>query len=250
MGRGKIKIRRIENNTARQVTFCKRRGGLLKKAFELSILCDAEIALIMFSARGRLYEYASNNMSSTIERYRKTMSAELNILTPQEDKEEFYEKEVKKLRKQIRVCQNSNRNLKGEGLDSLGLTELDQLEIGLEKAISKIRSKMVDKILAEIKSTEDRVVVVHDMEVMGSNSENKPLVEMHQAYDGLIHEIEKVIADKGYRAIEEYLARNGLQLNIGVPLEGAPTFTPNTTFISNKSLQFTSGETVPCIHDG
>jgi MADS-box transcription factor len=60
MGRGKIAIKRIENTTNRQVTFCKRRNGLLKKAYELSVLCDAEIALIVFSSRGRLYEYANN----------------------------------------------------------------------------------------------------------------------------------------------------------------------------------------------
>ncbi|KAG6513188.1 hypothetical protein ZIOFF_023498 [Zingiber officinale] len=60
MGRGKIEIKRIENNTSRQVTFCKRRNGLLKKAYELSVLCDAELALIVFSSRGRLYEYSNN----------------------------------------------------------------------------------------------------------------------------------------------------------------------------------------------
>ncbi|QHO04393.1 Floral homeotic protein AGAMOUS [Arachis hypogaea] len=61
MGRGKIEIKRIENTTNRQVTFCKRRNGLLKKAYELSVLCDAEVALIVFSSRGRLYEYANNS---------------------------------------------------------------------------------------------------------------------------------------------------------------------------------------------
>ncbi|KAJ6884608.1 agamous-like MADS-box protein AGL11 isoform X2 [Populus alba x Populus x berolinensis] len=60
MGRGKIEIKRIENTTNRQVTFCKRRNGLLKKAYELSVLCDAEVSLIVFSSRGRLYEYANN----------------------------------------------------------------------------------------------------------------------------------------------------------------------------------------------
>lgn len=60
MGRGKIEIKRIENTTNRQVTFCKRRNGLLKKAYELSVLCEAEVALIVFSSRGRLYEYAND----------------------------------------------------------------------------------------------------------------------------------------------------------------------------------------------
>ena len=52
-------MRRIENATSRQVTFSKRRNGLLKKAFELSVLCDAEVAIIIFSPRGKLYEFAS-----------------------------------------------------------------------------------------------------------------------------------------------------------------------------------------------
>jgi hypothetical protein len=58
-GRGKIEIKHIENTTNRQVTFCKRRNSLLKKAYELSVLCDAEVALVVFSSRGRLYEYAN-----------------------------------------------------------------------------------------------------------------------------------------------------------------------------------------------
>lgn len=52
-------MKRIENAASRQVTFSKRRNGLLKKAFELSVLCDAEVALIIFSPRGKLYEFSS-----------------------------------------------------------------------------------------------------------------------------------------------------------------------------------------------
>ncbi|URE14458.1 MADS-box transcription factor [Musa troglodytarum] len=59
MGRGKIVIRRIDNSASRQVTFSKRRNGLLKKAKELAILCDAEVGVAVFSGTGRLYDYAS-----------------------------------------------------------------------------------------------------------------------------------------------------------------------------------------------
>jgi len=59
MGRGKIAIQRIENPTHRQVTFCKRRNGLVKKTRELSILCDAEIGVIVFSCTGKLYDYST-----------------------------------------------------------------------------------------------------------------------------------------------------------------------------------------------
>jgi MADS-box transcription factor len=60
MGWGKIKIKRIENPTSKHVTFSKRRGGLLKKAHELVMLCDAEVALIIFSSTGKLFEFASS----------------------------------------------------------------------------------------------------------------------------------------------------------------------------------------------
>ncbi|CAO2169176.1 unnamed protein product [Urochloa humidicola] len=69
MGRGKIEIKRIDNATSRQVTFSKRRSGLLKKAKELAILCDAEVGLIVFSSTGRLYDFASTSMKTVIERY-------------------------------------------------------------------------------------------------------------------------------------------------------------------------------------
>ena len=76
MTRTQIQIKKIENTTARQVTFSKRRRGLFKKAFELSTLCDADIALIVFSATGKLFEYASSRFQSRlihISTYRKTL---------------------------------------------------------------------------------------------------------------------------------------------------------------------------------
>jgi hypothetical protein len=59
MGRGRVELKRIENKINRQVTFSKCRNGLLKKAYELSVLCDAEVALIVFSSCGKLFEFGS-----------------------------------------------------------------------------------------------------------------------------------------------------------------------------------------------
>ena len=42
-------MKRIENSTTHQFTFSKWRNCILKKAFELSMLYDAEVALIIFS---------------------------------------------------------------------------------------------------------------------------------------------------------------------------------------------------------
>nr|KJB60063.1 hypothetical protein B456_009G288000 [Gossypium raimondii] len=141
MGRGKIEIKRIENTTNRQVTFCKRRNGLLKKAYELSVLCDAEVALIVFSTRGRLYEYSNNNIRSTIERYKKACSGTSNTNTVTEINAQYYQQESAKLRQQIQMLQNSSRHLMGDSLSSLTVKELKQLENRLERGITRIRSK-------------------------------------------------------------------------------------------------------------
>jgi len=61
MGRGRVQLKRIENNISRQVTFSKRRTGLLKKAHEISVLCDADVAVIVFSTKGKLFEYSTDS---------------------------------------------------------------------------------------------------------------------------------------------------------------------------------------------
>ncbi|MBA0703907.1 hypothetical protein Golax_016199 [Gossypium laxum] len=76
MGRGRVQLRRIENNISRQVTFSKRRSGLLKKAREISVLCDADVALIVFSNKGKLFEFSSDpSMERILERYERKIYA-------------------------------------------------------------------------------------------------------------------------------------------------------------------------------
>ncbi|XP_053325237.1 myocyte-specific enhancer factor 2B [Spea bombifrons] len=69
MGRKKIQIARILDHRNRQVTFTKRKFGLMKKAYELSVLCDCEIALIIFSGTNRLFQYASTDMDQVLLKY-------------------------------------------------------------------------------------------------------------------------------------------------------------------------------------
>ncbi|KAK9929822.1 hypothetical protein M0R45_026901 [Rubus argutus] len=166
MGRGKIEIKRIENTTNRQVTFCKRRNGLLKKAYELSILCEAEVALIVFSSRGRLYEYSNNNIRNTIERYKKTCSDSSGATTITEINAQYYQQESAKLRHQIQMLQNSNRHLMGDSLSSLTVKELKQLENRLERGLTRIRSKKHEMLLAEIEYLQKREVELENENVL------------------------------------------------------------------------------------
>ncbi|XP_032233689.1 myocyte-specific enhancer factor 2A isoform X5 [Nematostella vectensis] len=69
MGRKKIQISRIGDERNRQVTFTKRKFGLMKKAYELSILCDCEIALIIFNSANKLFQYASTDMDKILLKY-------------------------------------------------------------------------------------------------------------------------------------------------------------------------------------
>nr|XP_049593535.1 myocyte-specific enhancer factor 2C isoform X2 [Syngnathus scovelli] len=69
MGRKKIQIARIVDERNRHVTFTKRKFGLMKKAYELSVLCDCEIALIVFNSANRLFQYASTDMDKVLLKY-------------------------------------------------------------------------------------------------------------------------------------------------------------------------------------
>ncbi|KAL4586661.1 hypothetical protein LXL04_011303 [Taraxacum kok-saghyz] len=78
MGRRKLEIKRIEDKSSRLVTFSKRRTGLIKKARQLSVLCDVDVAVIVFSARGKLYEFCSGGTANRVEHILARYEAEGN----------------------------------------------------------------------------------------------------------------------------------------------------------------------------
>ncbi|KAI4225726.1 MAG: hypothetical protein L6R36_003689 [Xanthoria steineri] len=69
MGRRKIEIKAIKDDRNRSVTFLKRKGGLFKKAHELSVLCSVDVAVIIFGHNKKLYEYSSGDINETIGRF-------------------------------------------------------------------------------------------------------------------------------------------------------------------------------------
>ncbi|XP_009600809.1 agamous-like MADS-box protein AGL9 homolog isoform X2 [Nicotiana tabacum] len=152
MGRGRVELKRIENKINRQVTFAKRRNGLLKKAYELSVLCDAEVALIIFSNRGKLYEFcSSSSMLKTLERYQKCNygAPETNIST-REALEISSQQEYLKLKARYEALQRSQRNLLGEDLGPLNSKELESLERQLDMSLKQIRSTRTQLMLDQL----------------------------------------------------------------------------------------------------
>ncbi|KAJ0986445.1 hypothetical protein J5N97_004801 [Dioscorea zingiberensis] len=123
-----------------------------------------KVALIVFSSRGRLYEYANNSVRASIERYKKACSGTPNTGSINEANSQYYQQESSKLRQQITNLQNSNRNLMGEALSTMSLRDLKQLENRLEKGINKIRSKKNELLYAEIEYMQKR-----EMELQNDN---------------------------------------------------------------------------------
>ncbi|CAA7023455.1 unnamed protein product [Microthlaspi erraticum] len=140
MGRGKIEIKKIENQTARQVTFSKRRSGLIKKTHELSVLCDAHIGLIVFSATGKISEYCSepHKMPQLIDRYLQTKG--LRLPDPNDDREELC-REMEALRRETCKLELRLRPYCGHDLASIPPHELEGLEQQLEHSVLKIRER-------------------------------------------------------------------------------------------------------------
>uniref|UniRef100_A0A0D9YL17 MADS-box domain-containing protein n=1 Tax=Oryza glumipatula TaxID=40148 RepID=A0A0D9YL17_9ORYZ len=148
--RGRREMRRIEDATSRQVTFSKRRSGLLKKAFELSVLCDAEVALIVFSPRGRLYQFASasSDLQRTIDRY---LNHTKNSSAHEEGEESCkWRSEATNLGKKIEAIEGYKSKLLGEGLGSCSVQELQELEVQLEKSLCSIRQKKQKMLMDQI----------------------------------------------------------------------------------------------------
>ncbi|CAN1151680.1 Agamous-like MADS-box protein AGL8 homolog [Linum perenne] len=142
MGRGRVQLRRIENKINRQVTFSKRRSGLLKKAHEISVLCDAEVALIVFSTKGKLFEYSTDScMERILERYERYSYAERQLIANDTETCGSWTLEYAKLKARIEVLQKNLKNYNGQDLDSLSLRELQNLEQQLDSALKHIRSR-------------------------------------------------------------------------------------------------------------
>ncbi|PSR91527.1 Agamous-like MADS-box protein [Actinidia chinensis var. chinensis] len=180
MVRGKTEMKRIENTTSRQVTFSKRRSGLLKKAFELSVLCDAEVALIIFSNKGRLYEFSSSSINKTLERYhRKAKELGIGKIAVQENLQKLKE-EVVSMSKKIELLDVSKRQLLGGCLESCSIDELQQIEETLEQSLSNIRARKSQLFKEKMKQLkeEERILVDENAKLREKCEKQSPVLSI------------------------------------------------------------------------
>ncbi|KAG2327129.1 hypothetical protein Bca52824_009857 [Brassica carinata] len=138
MGRRKVEIKRIENKSSRQVTFSKRRNGLIEKSRQLSVLCESSVAVLVVSATDKLYSSSSgDNMSKIIERYQIQQADDLKTLDLEEKTRNYLpHKELLKL---------VPSNLEEANVNGVSVDSLISLEEELETALSVTRSTKIGK---------------------------------------------------------------------------------------------------------
>ncbi|XP_062094544.1 MADS-box protein defh21 [Humulus lupulus] len=174
MGRGKINISRIENKTTRQVTFAKRRAGLLKKTHELSVLCDAQIGLIIFSTNGKLYEFCSDplSMENIIKKYQLATGTRI---VEQNDTEQLHG-EMRRIKSETHNLQLILQRYTGDDLTSLTLGELNELENVLEHSSHKVRTRKFEILQQQMENLQRKEQLLEQ-----DNEQMFHLIKEHQA---------------------------------------------------------------------
>ncbi|XP_010462383.1 PREDICTED: agamous-like MADS-box protein AGL27 isoform X8 [Camelina sativa] len=148
MGRRKVEIKRIEKKSSRQVTFSKRRNGLIEKARQLSILCESSIAVLVVSGSGKLYNSSSgDNMSKIIDRYEIQHADEQKVLDLEEKARNYLPHE-----KLLEIVQSKLE----EPVDNVSVDSLMSMEEQLETALSVTRAKKTELMMEDLKSLQEK----------------------------------------------------------------------------------------------
>ncbi|CAM0914047.1 unnamed protein product [Alopecurus aequalis] len=153
MARGKVQMRRIENPVHRHVSFCKRRMSLLKKADELSVLCDADVGVMVFCPHGKIYELATNgNMQCLLERYNGS-NMEAQGESSKQNNPQVTQQDVALSTHETGLLQKDLRYMYGAtdiDIVHMNLHELHAVESNLEIWTQNIRSTKMQIMSTEI----------------------------------------------------------------------------------------------------
>ncbi|KAI7735117.1 hypothetical protein M8C21_008377 [Ambrosia artemisiifolia] len=194
MGRGKIEIKRIENTSNRQVTYSKRKNGIIKKAKEITVLCDANVSLVIYGSSGKMYEYCSpkTNLIDMLDRYQRLSGNKL-----WDAKHENLQNEIDRIKKENESMQIELRHLKGEDITSLNYEELIGYEDALENGLTNIREKKdeIPKIMRkreQVLEEENKhlmyMVQQSEMAAMGDYQQHEPFSFRVQPMQPNLHE--------------------------------------------------------------
>jgi pheromone receptor transcription factor len=151
VGHKKIEIKKIDKASNRQVTFSKRRQGLFKKASELCVLCDAHVAMVVFSPSDKPFCFGQPNAETILNSY-------INETTEFEDSKslgnsstyEEYNRQYEALKmlelekKKLADVKNLNKgDWWNDSIDDMSIEELEQFMVSIKELKSNLDQPML-----------------------------------------------------------------------------------------------------------
>ncbi|KAL8042406.1 hypothetical protein ABFX02_09G048400 [Erythranthe guttata] len=188
MGRKRLEIKRIKENSARMICFSKRRNGLIKKARELSVLCDVDVAAIFFSKRGKLYEYCStDSMAQVLQQYQSRVESEKDGC----DIEDLYSRNGDYL-SYSELLKTVGSELKEPRVDQISVADLGLMQKHLETALIEIRSTKTKLVTDAQSSLQEKEKMLeeekkHVNEIVEGNicaKKEKVVIDLNFSADG------------------------------------------------------------------
>ncbi|CAA7034743.1 unnamed protein product [Microthlaspi erraticum] len=167
MGRRKVEIKRIENKSSLQVTFSKRRNGLIEKARQLSVLCDSSVAVLVVSASGKLYDSSSgDSMTKIIDRYEMQHAHDLRTLELAEQTRNYLpHKEL------LELVQS---NLEEPNVGNVSVDSLISVEDQLETALSVTRARKAELMMEIVKTLQEKEKLMIEANQVLASQVRKP----------------------------------------------------------------------------
>nr|UBT84098.1 MADS-affecting flowering-related transcription factor 8.4 [Arabis alpina] len=155
MGRRKVEIKRIENKSSRQVTFCKRCNGLMEKARQLSVLCESSVAVVIVSATGKLHSFSSgDSMAKILSRYERQHADDHKTLDLAEKSRSYLShKELL----EIVQCKVEEANA-----DNVSIDSLISLEEQFKTALSLTRARKSELMMELVKNLQEKEKVLRE----------------------------------------------------------------------------------------
>ncbi|XP_013628777.1 PREDICTED: protein MADS AFFECTING FLOWERING 5-like isoform X5 [Brassica oleracea var. oleracea] len=150
MGRRKVEIKRIEDKSSRQVTFCKRRNGLIEKARQLSVLCGSSVAVLIVSSIGKVYSSSSgDSMAKILKHYEVQHADKLKTLDLTEKTQNYLS-----LNELLETVQ---RKLEAANVDNITVQSLISLEEQSKTALSLTRARKTELMMQLVKSFQEKM---------------------------------------------------------------------------------------------
>ncbi|XP_009150582.1 protein MADS AFFECTING FLOWERING 5 isoform X1 [Brassica rapa] len=155
MGRRKVEIKRIENKSSRQVTFCKRRNGLIEKARQLSVLCGSSVAVLIVSSTGKVYSSSSgDSMAKILKHYEVQHADKLKTLDLTEKTQNYVS-----LNELLETVQ---RKIEAANVDNISVQSLIFLEEQFKTALSLTRARKTELMMQLVKSLQEKEKLLRD----------------------------------------------------------------------------------------